>query len=577
MSSTLRSEETSPLAIPDRMDATLSWVDGLLKQLEVSQATESLAGLLPVDVPSSEKRQAGRRFAASLSHRYLIPLFDPPAHLPLPIDPAVANQLEATFCRQNRVAPLATEAGSLEVAIASPEAFALVDEIEAQSGRRFRPLFATEAVIERLLETLYPAEPAAPANAASAANPSTASVGGGAGGSREDRSDMRSLGELLAVARREGAARIHFERVGAKTELRLRCEGQLRPCRRWPSAQLGRLLDALKRHAKLAAGENRRGRSGGLPVRERGHRQNWPVEAIDTVQGERVLVELPTSCETADPADTLRLTSSEWRRLRGWLSPAPGLLLVGGPEEATRVATLTRLAEHIGLRDRSAIFLTRRPQCSVPGLHSIQIEQSAWNSETPMQWFRELPRQDLDLLLLEDLASPAALHSALQLASRGTLVIAGCAAANPKALARRLREWQAVRPHKAGPRGREPDEDAGFSANLAGTLHGLLFQRSVRNLCQYCSEPMPLAEDCRDQYGLPSEDAIYQPRGCIGCEERGYLGRAVLSELWGPAWLVDRQAARERLSPAAIRQMVAGTLSLADAKRFCGVQEPTLV
>ncbi len=590
MTSNRPSKETFQLELPDRMDATLNWVDGLLKQLQTSQAADALADLLPVDPPAGNKRQVGRRFAASLSHQYLIPLFDPPAKSPLPIDPAVANQLDATFCRQHRVAPLASEAGSLEVAIASPAAFTLVDEIETRSGRRFRPLFASEAVIERLLETLYPLAPSAPAKAARRAQPAVASAAplpadGGEKGSEkagehdaEKDADERALGELLAAARRKEAVSIHFERVGAKTELRFRHEGRLHPCRRWTSAQLGRLLAALKQKAKREAGGHERSHGAGLVVRERGQRESWPVEAIDTVEGERVVVQLPSPREAAEQAETFRLSPAEWRRLRGWLGPSPGLLLVGGPDEATRAATLIRLAEEVGLRDRSAIFLTRGPHCSVPGLHSIQIEATAWNSGEPPPWLPELPRQDLDLLLIEELASPAALEIAAQSAARGTLVIAGCSAANPRTLARRLGNWETLRSRQPATPGRRrgADAESRFSASLPGTLHGLLFQRSVRKLCPYCSEPMPLAADCRQQYGLAREDAIYQPRGCLGCEAQGYLGRALLSELWGPGWLLDPCHDEARLSPAAIRQLITGELSLADAKRFCGSrQKPT--
>ncbi|MEM0927514.1 MAG: hypothetical protein AAGJ83_15820, partial [Planctomycetota bacterium] len=95
------------------------------------------------------------QLAESYSQHYLIPLFQPSADRPPPVDPSIAAILPESYCRQHRIAPLSDIGSLLEVAICHPESIQLADEIQGLTGRKMRPFFATRATIERVCDLLF--------------------------------------------------------------------------------------------------------------------------------------------------------------------------------------------------------------------------------------------------------------------------------------------------------------------------------------------------------------------------------------------------------------------------------------
>ena len=68
---------------------------------------------------------------------------------------------------------------------------------------------------------------------------------------------------------------------------------------------------------------------------------------------------------------------------------------------------------------------------------------------------------------------------------------------------------------------------------IASSLVGVLAQRLVRRLCDECKEPYEPSETEIELLKLDQHpDAqLYQPKGCVACEQIGYSGRLGLYEL----------------------------------------------
>ena len=69
---------------------------------------------------------------------------------------------------------------------------------------------------------------------------------------------------------------------------------------------------------------------------------------------------------------------------------------------------------------------------------------------------------------------------------------------------------------------------------LSSSIVGLIAQRLVRKLCDYCKTLHNLRQDERDLMGLePHTDVsnIYEPHGCDQCNHLGYRGRTGIYEL----------------------------------------------
>lgn len=103
-------------------------------------------------------RDESKQAALYASH-YLLPLFEPPIGMELPVDRKVGELLPADFCRRNAMVPLTADDQTVEVAIANPDALPMADEVKRLCGRQMRPLFARAQVIETAWDLLY-GEPA---------------------------------------------------------------------------------------------------------------------------------------------------------------------------------------------------------------------------------------------------------------------------------------------------------------------------------------------------------------------------------------------------------------------------------
>ncbi|WP_164103006.1 GspE/PulE family protein [Candidatus Laterigemmans baculatus] len=99
------------------------------------------------------------QIARAYSDHYLLPIFDPPPEEAPPVDRQVASLLPAQLCREHRIAPLADDGTTLDVAIFSPDSLWLADDLRLLCGRHMRPFFTPLSVIEKLLHLLYPTTP----------------------------------------------------------------------------------------------------------------------------------------------------------------------------------------------------------------------------------------------------------------------------------------------------------------------------------------------------------------------------------------------------------------------------------
>ncbi|MFG0254588.1 MAG: ATPase, T2SS/T4P/T4SS family [Rhodopirellula sp. JB053] len=146
----------------DPNQPSVGWLDEMWGQLEVSSHEDAAHEEQPGEDLSPEDHLADQcgltdesKLASVYASHYLLPLFEPPAGLTIPVDHRLKRYLPAEFCEQHELVPLAVQDHSLEVAIASPSALLLADDIRRLSGLQMRPLFARATVVRSARQKLY--------------------------------------------------------------------------------------------------------------------------------------------------------------------------------------------------------------------------------------------------------------------------------------------------------------------------------------------------------------------------------------------------------------------------------------
>lgn len=136
---------------------SIGWLDEMWGQLDETTSEDQA-------VEETLVEQCGltdeSKLASTYASHYLLPLFEPPMGLSIPLDKRLRKCLPEDFCKTNHLVPLAVQDHSLEVAIASPSALLLADDVRRMSGLQMRPLFARATVVRQACEQLFD-EPAA--------------------------------------------------------------------------------------------------------------------------------------------------------------------------------------------------------------------------------------------------------------------------------------------------------------------------------------------------------------------------------------------------------------------------------
>jgi type IV pilus assembly protein PilB len=91
---------------------------------------------------------------------------------------------------------------------------------------------------------------------------------------------------------------------------------------------------------------------------------------------------------------------------------------------------------------------------------------------------------------------------------------------------------------------------------VSSSVNLILAQRLVRRLCMKCRQEVTLHHETLREMGIdqsPEELTLFQPRGCVVCNETGYKGRLGIYEVMP-------------ITPG-IREMIVDRVATADIKK----------
>jgi type IV pilus assembly protein PilB len=459
--------------------------------------------------------------AQSYAAHYLIPLFDPPAGCPPPIDPRVATRLPAQWCRDRAVAPLNDDGDILEVAIASPDSLLLADEIKWLTGRQMRPMFASLSVIETLIENLYGDREACRDPEATnsfgtrqdesgQAFPTTIAAGRSGGQDAPDAS-IRCTKTLLKEALVAGASDIHVEPYAETFRVRFRVEGCLREAGTLSATEYGDLARHLKRLAKMDLAQTRLPQHGSAVLRAGGRRQELRLNTCPTVHGEKFVIGIREPEAGPRDLDALGLDSRQHADLIESICNPDGLVLFAGPAGSGKTTTLRACLN--ALNDDATNLCSVEDSVPLPieGINQVQTDDALGLTYCgAVQAFLD---QDPDVIMVGELCDRETAQLCARAASHGRLVLSAFNTRDAFEGIDRLRDLEL------------------HPALLADTLRTVVAQRLVRRLCNQCKTPYRLDVECSRRFGIPNDIPVYRAGGCKRCRQTGYKGSLAVFEV----------------------------------------------
>ncbi len=362
-----------------------------------------------------------------------------------------------------------------------------------------------------------------------------------------DNELVKLVNKIIVDAHAQGASDIHIEpQPGkAKTQIRFRVDGTLRPYIEVPAAFRAALVTRLKIMCDLDISERRKPQDGKIQFKRFGPLDiELRVATLPSAGGvEDVVMRLLAAGEPI-PLEKLGLTEHNRQRLVPTVERPYGLFYVCGPTGSGKTTTLHSILKHLNTPE-TKIWTAEDPvEITQKGLRQIQINKKAGIDFALVM--RAFLRADPDIIMVGESRDHETVSMGVEASLTGHLVFSTLHTNSaPESIVRLL--------------------DMGMDPfNFADALLGILAQRLAKRLCscktghaasaqelealanEYAvelrktprwqkdpaAEHQTLLNAWQQLYQNPEGGiTLYEPVGCDTCQGTGYKGRLGLHEL----------------------------------------------
>lgn len=420
-------------------------------------------------------------------------------------DEAALAVVPEEFARRNTVVPLFCDEKSFRVAVCDLHDLQLIDRLERmlKSSQALQPVLASERDIVEALDRFYGFE---------------LSIDGILREIEQQHDQMPTQGlddnythpfvrlveSILTDAVRCNASDIHFEPEAGFLRIRYRIDGLMRQVRSlhgnyWPAIAV-----RLKVLAELDIAESRAAQDGRMSFAIAGGQVEFRVSVLPTVHGENIVLRILDKARSIVALDALGMSAKSSHLLKRIMSRPEGLILVTGPTGSGKTTTLYSMLNAVSSETTNIMTMEDPVEYPLP-----LLRQTSVNEQVKLDFasgIRAILRQDPDIILVGEVRDVETAHMALRASMTGHQVYSTLHANSAVGALARL--------NMLGVRKEE----------IVGNLIGVVAQRLVRKLCEYCKTPA--TED--QTFG---EINSYRASGCRLCDHQGYKGRTALMEV----------------------------------------------
>lgn len=455
-----------------------------------------------------------RDMAQAFSEVMGIPLAGPADY---PDSPVAPDTFSLRFLKDAKVLPLRENAAELAVAVADPSNSFVLDAVAMAAEKPVISAAGLPTEIEAALELLYETEDEG------ADEDDLASLGDVSEDDIEHLKDLASeapvirlVNQIIQRAVESRASDIHIEPFEDELKVRYRIDGILKEVDSPPPRSTAAVISRIKIMSKLNIAERRLPQDGRIPLRVQGKELDLRVSTVPTMFGESVVMRLLDKESVRFDFGALGFDGSPRERLGDILERPYGIFLVTGPTGSGKSTTLYTAMSRLNTQERKIITVEDPVEYQLPGINQIQVKPQI--GMTFAGALRSIVRQDPDIIMVGEMRDLETARIAVQSALTGHVVLSTLHTNDAASGVTRLL-------------------DMGVEEYLlTSTINGILAQRLVRRLCPLCRERYePLPELALKFLRLHSPDDgeifLYRPKGCGQCNETGYLGRMVITEV----------------------------------------------
>jgi general secretion pathway protein E len=443
---------------------------------------------------------------------------------PLKLDlNVVTSSITRSFAMKHLVLPVEIKEGVLTVATPYPFNLEVLDDISSATKLRVQMAVSPKSEVIKLINEFFGFKTSIVA---------AQDQFGGPGvdlGNLEQYVRLRSVDELpsndkhivnavdhlFIYAFDQKASDIHIEPKREHTLVRMRIDGVLHTIYKLPKSVHSAIVSRIKNLSRLDMAEKRRPQDGRIKTDKGDMEVEIRVSTVPVAFGEKVVMRIMDPDILFRDLDKLGFDPLDLERYQKIIEMPHGIILVCGPTGSGKSTTLYSTLNRISTPTINITTVEEPIEMVHESFNQIAVQHQI--GITFGSILRNILRQDPDVIMIGEMRDLETAENAIQAALTGHLVLSTLHTNDaPTAIMRML--------------------DLGVPHFLLqATLVGILAQRLVRKVCNYCKEITDVDTDQLRNLGLDVGRGGMVPlahgKGCEKCRGTGYMGRTCIVEL----------------------------------------------
>ncbi|MCQ2536874.1 MAG: Flp pilus assembly complex ATPase component TadA [Lachnospiraceae bacterium] len=401
----------------------------------------------------------------------------------------------------------------LRVAMADPMDLTALDDLQMITGMQINPVIATSTEIMAAIDKYYGhAETQAVAELYAKEKGEQAVEEESIDEKVENAPIVLLVKKIIEQAARMRASDIHIEPTVNRIRVRYRIDGVLQETGSYQLSMLPAMITRIKIIGGMDISEKRKPQDGRITQVVDRFEYDIRASVLPTVYGEKVVMRLTAKNQLTRNKADLGLNPEDLKRFDKIFSNPNGIILVTGPTGSGKSTTLYTALSELNTDGVNIITVEDPVEANIDGVNQVQVNPKA--DLTFASALRSILRQDPDIIMIGEIRDQETASIAVTASITGHLVVSTLHTNSAAASLTRL-------------------ENMGIESYLlADSTVGVMAQRLARRLCTCKRCRKATSEEKRLLGVIDSEELeIYEPSGCVTCNETGYRGRIGVYEI----------------------------------------------
>ncbi|MFY9142790.1 GspE/PulE family protein [Sulfuricurvum sp.] len=336
----------------------------------------------------------------------------------------------------------------------------------------------------------------------------------GSKGAEGDASAVMQLISLIikdAILRR--ASDLHIEPELRSMSVRTRVDGILQETFVFDLDIYTALSSRIKLLGNLDISERRKAQDGRFSLDVAGGKYDFRLSTTPTLFGESIVMRILDQQKILLKLHELGFEGRNLEKFNEIIHAPFGIVLITGPTGSGKTTTLYAALNEVKSIENKVLTIEDPIEYQLPLVQQVQVNERVGFGF--LEALKSFLRQDPDIILVGEIRDFETLNSAAQASLTGHLVFSTLHTNDaPSAIGRMVQ--------------------MGLQSYLiADSLVGIVAQRLVRKICTECKAEIKPHKNLlrRIERWLSEDSKFYAGKGCPKCNNTGYSGRLLISEI----------------------------------------------